>query len=108
MIIRDLEEDEESISAPHFSPIHEIEFDELSSGSEELACNEEDDGSISSDDQAILTVQCSPDPQEMLLSSDWKEFKLVGDNIDRNIRASFQRIGHNKVLSLFSCLCCLG
>ena len=50
------------------------------------------------------TVVPSPSPSTSItasveeppaLSTSWKGFKLVGDNVDKNVRASYQRIGHS-------------
>lgn len=92
-VYTDSEDDEESISPPPFSP---LSF----SGGSDSDLDEElppeycagADSEVSNNGPELLldgnngegTVETAHQP------ANWKGFKLVGDNIDKNVRASFQ------------------
>ena len=96
VFVREVEEDEESILAPPFSPLSDVSDKETRSSSNESESDIEEfldepslelppanqDGSTSAPSN-----QCSSQVA-------WHGYKLVGDNIDKDIRASFQRLGH--------------
>ena len=108
--IREVEEDEESIPAPPFSPISEVGAGEMfgNSISESEASDSELDGDESpsklspnevqtenpssgtaaqSSPEKVSTQESAPD-----LFESWRGYKIVGDNIDKNVRASYQRL----------------
>lgn len=94
----DLEDDEESISAPTFSPMSA--FSEGGSDSEDDISEEEQDEEAAEESYSTPALQ-ERDCEETVATSRstvnsgteiWKGFKIVGDNIDKTVRASFQRI----------------
>ncbi len=115
LLIRDVADDEESIPAPPFSPLSDIsafddstsDWSDVGNGEEEGSDKEQDqEGSLlelSSDDNDQLsnltsgTDQSSRIAQSTVASQSsflerWEGYKLVGDNIDKNFRASYQRV----------------
>lgn len=106
--MREVEEDEESIPAPPFSPISEVGAGEMFSNgiSESGTSDIELDGDESPSELSPNEIQAenppsgtaaqsSPDilsTQESALDlfESWRGYKIVGDNTDKNVRASYQ------------------
>lgn len=92
--LRDLQynssSDEQSLEAPPFSHISESDHSKLSSPSSTPALSSPPD----SPNASVLSLSLPGTEDPSVISLDhWKGFKLVGDNIDKNVRASYQRIG---------------
>ena len=104
--LRDNDDDSDSDShnyAPDFSPLSDMEFENFELFSEDSSCddthdvqakdNEADsnDSEVqqTDDDDDSLSGQEDLDPTQA--DSSWNGFKIVGDNIDKNIKPSFQR-----------------
>ena len=116
--LRDLEgdsSDDGSVEAPSFSPIssgsdESVSSSEVSSDSTSSLDRSDPQHSISSPASPINpspttvtvstpTTTTSSPPNTTIAasstSSSWKGFKLVGDNVDKNVHASYQRIGRS-------------
>ena len=100
VFIREVEEDEESIPAPPFSPISELD-DEETRSNEETRGNEDDVDNEEFEDEPLLELlpanlagSTSAHSNQCSSQLAWHGYKLVGDNIDKDIRASFQRLSH--------------
>lgn len=98
----DMEDDEESIVAPPFSPMSTFSDDDGSSDSDTTESPDHDtEDSEPEQDEDTREESCSmPDDSEQgVISVQWRDtwngFKIVGDNIDKTVRASFQRIDHS-------------
>ena len=93
---------DDSISAPPFSPLS-VDGNACSDDSNDLNFSDGEDTEVDTElfhEDTISNESVPPhcttinlDSSNLPLST-WKGFKLVGDNIDRNVRASYQRIGH--------------
>lgn len=96
--------DEESIVAPPFSLISEVSLGEVSSLDDDLVgevCNLDDDlvelgfkeGTAMEESQGGNSEATEvPTSGNHGIMCHWEGYILVGDNIDKNIRPSFQRI----------------
>jgi len=87
------DEEMQSISAPTYSPISEAEIASSTPSSK----NSDDTLPDNDSDEVPDTSLPFPEqeqPHEVLHKSVWNGFKIVGDNIDKNVRPSFQRAQH--------------
>lgn len=96
VLVGEVEEDEESIPAPPFSPISELGDEEASGDSTSEASDTEQSG-----DESRPELSPEPLPSDIPAHSsqsglleNWHGYKLVGDNIDKDVRASYQRLHH--------------
>lgn len=83
-----------STEAPPFSPLSDFSEEECSDDdSEELPDEIPEDSSMTDDDlNTTGTTVAIPTATDNI--NIWNGYKLVGDNVDKNVRASFQRIGY--------------
>ena len=98
------DEDVSSPSGPDFSSISEIEPTSSSSAVSDPGKddNSSDKNSITSGQGSVESGKVSEESSTVLVeevqaiapSSEWDGFKIVGDNIDKNVRPSYQRHDH--------------
>ena len=96
-----LEDESSSPSAPEYSPV--TVFETITSSSAESVLESGHDSSDSGSPVMVSTKSCSPmferrastqltqSSEQSNMPTPWHGFKIVGDNIDKNIRPSFQR-----------------
>ncbi len=90
------DEDSESVDAPPFSPLSWLstgtDDGDEGDGSDDDSMTEDATTPVQQQQQSV-TKQDNPeagDKQDP--SNGWSGFKIVGDNIDKNVRRSFQRV----------------
>lgn len=93
------DEDTESVHAPPFSPLSGPSTNNDREGSDNGTCSV-----IDQEDEYLISTQFEQQQQSGIeehnpeaevtedLSNNWCGFKIVGDNIDKNVCRSFQRV----------------
>ena len=85
--IADEQNDDSDIEAPPFSPLSQQEDDALEeNSSDEFDVQDECENIV-----LLSDLQQQPEDVQSTMASSWSGFKIVGDNVDYNIHASFQR-----------------
>ncbi len=94
-------DDEHSDAAPPFSPISSAEEEESDhdGGDDDpprsMSDDDDDDGGSDEPEcdleELVVRHESRCTPSTQVEESDWFGFKFVGDNIDKNIKPSFQR-----------------
>ena len=115
LLIRDVDDEEESISAPPFSLLSAISAFTDSTSEKSVIESDEEEDLYKELDQEQNLLESPPDAGDQLNNlfrdtsqsiqithstatspspflEKWEGYKLVGDNIDKNFRASYQRI----------------
>jgi len=82
----DEEDDDESIKFSDDKD-EEVEEEQIDHGFSDETNNED----FSIDVEPIEDVPLPPEEQSLSLTCSWTGFKIVGDNIDKNLRRSYQR-----------------
>lgn len=86
--------DDRTIELQSGRPVQQPEVTESTSGDHERPWHAQDSSGSSTTSQPCSTLSeiCELDMEPS--QRDWCGFKLVGDNLDKNVRPSFQRVDH--------------